>query len=128
MASDPTEPTQTILLVEDEPPIRLLMSRMLKGARYRVLEARNGREALDVFRTEGPTIDLLLTDIHLPFIDGQELIKRLRAQRRTLKVVVITGAPLTASADRGVLLSKPFSREALLSTVRDVLDGQGPDQ
>jgi CheY-like chemotaxis protein len=118
-----SEPAETILLVEDEPAIRRLMSLSLTRAGYRVLEAPNGREAIRIFGAEGATIDVLLTDIRLPYIDGQELIERLRERRRTLKVLAFSASPLNAPPDGVPFLTKPFSREDLLGAVRDVLDG-----
>lgn len=111
--------SETVLLVEDEAGIRRLMTIALEGAGYRVIEARSGTEALKLF---GPQIDLLLTDLRLPYLRGEELIARLRQRRQSLKVLAVSGFSLTAPL--GVpFLQKPFAREDLLSTVRGVLDG-----
>ena len=107
----------TILLVEDEPAIRRLMAIELEGAGYRIVEARNGKEALTAF---GPDVDLLLTDMRLPFLEGAQVIERLRARRRTLKVLAFSGYPL--NAPEGVpFLSKPFKRDESLRAVRQAL-------
>jgi two-component system cell cycle sensor histidine kinase/response regulator CckA len=116
---------ETILLVEDEPAIRRLISMALTREGYRVLEARTGPEALSVFDEHGDTLDLLISDIRLPYIDGREIIDRLRQRRPTLKVVAISAYPLNAPDDGSVFLAKPFSREDFLNTVRAVLDSQG---
>ncbi len=109
---------ETILLVEDDPAIRRLMSGALERAGYHVREARHGLEALKRF---DDSIDLLLADIRLPHLKGNELIVRLREQRPTLKVLTISGYPLNAPVDVP-FLAKPFQREELLKAVRDVLD------
>jgi|SRR6185436_2414996 len=111
--------SRTILLVEDETAIRRLITIALEGAGYHVIEARSGTEALQLF---GPQIDLLLTDLRLPYLQGEQLIARLRQRRATLKVLAMSGfsvsAPLTVP-----FLQKPFARADLLSAVRGVLDG-----
>jgi two-component system cell cycle sensor histidine kinase/response regulator CckA len=114
---------ETILLVEDEPAIRRLITTALTREGYRVLEARTGPEALSVFDEHGNTLDLLISDIRLPYIDGREIIDRLRQRRPTLKVLAISADPLNAPADGSVFLAKPFSRKDFLNTVRAVLDG-----
>ena len=111
---------ETILLVEDEPSIRMLMRTVLESEGYRVIEARNGHEALDRFNG---TVDLLLTDIRLPHIDGHAVIDLLRQRRRSLRVLAISAYPLTGPAEEVPFLSKPFTHEALLHAVRAVLRG-----
>jgi CheY-like chemotaxis protein len=120
----PADGRETILLVEDEPAVRQLFAQALSRAGYRVYEARNGQEALKVFDQHGDTIDLLLTDIRMPFMGGNELAQQLRARRRTLKLLCVSGysgggpeSELTSD-----FLAKPFSREDLLAKVREVLD------
>jgi DNA-binding response OmpR family regulator len=114
---------ETILLVEDEPAVRQLFALALTRAGYRVYEARNGQEALKMFDEYGDGIDLLLTDIRMPYMGGTELAQHLRARRKTLKLICISGYPGTAEAElTGDFLAKPFSREDLLAKVREVLD------
>ena len=114
---------ETILLVEDEPAVRQLFALALTRAGYRVHEARNGQEALKVFAQHGDGIDLLLTDMRMPFMGGAELARQLRERRRTLKLLCISGyaggSELEFSDD---FLAKPFSRDQLLNKVREVLD------
>src|SRR5437763_12152210 len=119
-----TEPTrETILLVEDEPAVRQLFSQALTRAGYSVHEARNGQEALKLFDQHGDTIDLLLTDVRMPYMGGAELAHHLRGRRRTLKLLCISGYPGTLDPDLSVdFLAKPFSRDDLLKKVREVLD------
>ena len=117
------EQRETILLVEDEPAVRQLFSMALARAGYRVHEARNGQEAMKVFDQHGESIDLLLTDMRMPFMGGAELARQLRARRRTLKLLCISGyAGGTELEFSGDFLAKPFSRDELLAKVREVLD------
>jgi two-component system, cell cycle sensor histidine kinase and response regulator CckA len=114
---------ETILLVEDEPAVRGLFAQALTRAGYRVLEARNGQEAMKVFDQHGDTIDLLLTDMRMPYMGGAELAEHLRARRSTLKLICVSGYPTAADPDMTTdFLAKPFSRDDLLSKVREVLD------
>jgi two-component system cell cycle sensor histidine kinase/response regulator CckA len=114
---------ETILLVEDEPAVRQLFAQALSRAGYRVHEARNGQEAIKVFDQHGDSIDLLLTDMRMPYMGGGELAQHLRARRLTLKLICISGYPGTMDANLSAdFLAKPFSRDALLNKVREVLD------
>ena len=114
---------ETILLVEDEPPVRQLFATALARAGYRVLEARNGQEALLVFEKHSETIHLLLTDMRMPYMGGAELARQLRSKHPELKLLCVSGYP---GADQehvaGDFLAKPFSRDDLLVKVREVLD------
>lgn len=114
---------ETILLVEDEPAVRQLFAQALVRAGYRVFEARNGQEAMKLFDQHGDSIDLLLTDLRMPYMGGTELAQSLRARRRSLKLICVSGYPSPGHDDLVAdFLSKPFSREDLLSKVREVLD------
>ncbi|HXE91027.1 MAG TPA: PAS domain S-box protein [Terriglobales bacterium] len=120
--------TETVLLVEDEEGVRALVRRVLDRHGYRVLEARHGGEALALCaRTEEP-IDLLLTDVILEQMSGPELAARLSPLRPKLKVLYMSGYTDDAIGHHGVLaagtefLQKPFSTEALVRKVRQVLD------
>jgi two-component system, cell cycle sensor histidine kinase and response regulator CckA len=112
---------ETILLVEDEPAVRQLFATALGRAGYRVVEARNGQEATRMFDQHGDAIDLLLTDMRMPFMGGAELATQLRARRKTLKLICISGYPSGSEVDAD-FLAKPFSRDELLHKVREVLD------
>jgi DNA-binding response OmpR family regulator len=126
-ADRPLAPTpatrEAILLVEDEPAVRQLFAQALLRAGYRVYEARNGQEAMKVFDQYGDAIDLLLTDLRMPYMGGVELAQHLRARRKTLKLICVSGYPGGAESElTGDFLAKPFSRESLLAKVREVLD------
>lgn len=111
---------KTILLVEDEPAIRQLMARVLVSEGFRVLEARHGLEAADVFRDHGDAIDLLITDVRMPFVSGTDLIDELRRLRPSLRVLFVTGYPDDRTASECQLV-KPFTRDAFLTTIHEIL-------
>src|SRR6476620_12090014 len=114
---------ETILLVEDEPAVRQLFAHALSRAGYAVYEARNGQEAMKLFDQHGDTIDLLLTDMRMPYMGGAELAHHLRGRRRTLKLLCISGYPGHLDSQLASdFLAKPFSRDDLLRKVREVLD------
>jgi two-component system, cell cycle sensor histidine kinase and response regulator CckA len=119
----PETTLETILLVEDEPAVRQLFAAALKRAGYSIYEARNGQEAMKVFDQYGDTIDMLLTDMRMPYMGGAELAHHLRGRRRTLKLLCISGYPGNLDPDLAIdFLAKPFSRDDLLKKVREVLD------
>ena len=119
-----TETTlETILLVEDEPAVRQLFAQALKRAGYSVYEARNGQEAMKLFDQHGESIDMLLTDMRMPYMGGAELAHQLRAKRKSLKLICVSGYPGGTDDDTASdFLAKPFSRDDLLAKVREVLD------
>lgn len=114
---------ETILLVEDEPAVRQLFAQALTRSGYQVYEARNGQEAMKMFEEHGDKIDLLLTDMRMPYMGGSELAHHLRGRRQSLKLLCISGYPGSLDPDlAGDFLAKPFSRDDLLRKVREVLD------
>ena len=119
---------ETILLVEDDEPVRKVAARILRRHGYRVLQAGNGGDALLLCeRHEGP-IHLMLTDVVMPQMSGRELAKRLAAVRPDMRVIFSSGYTDNAVAHRGVFdegtvfVQKPFSPNALLRKVRETLD------
>lgn len=113
---------RTILLVDDQQSFRDLATMILEGANYRVLTASNGPEALSYFRDD-QQIDLLLTDLAMSPMTGDELAKNLRSVGLTLPIVYLSGhdATLTRDPEPQAVLQKPVSREKLLSTLAKVL-------
>jgi DNA-binding response OmpR family regulator len=112
--------TETILVVEDEPTLCQLLAGALSCAGYRVHQARDGDEATAVFAQHGPAIDLVITDLQMPYLNGPQLIQVLREQRQSLKVLCISGiGQPPANADG--FIAKPFSRDSLLTQVRAIL-------
>lgn len=115
----------TILLVEDEDPVRLFTARALRNKGYRVLEARSGEVAIELLDQTTDHIDLLITDAVMPVIDGPTLIKLVRLQRPDIRVICISGhtdeslrARILDAGDV-LFLPKPFSLKQLAGTVKD---------
>ncbi|MBV9773771.1 MAG: PAS domain S-box protein, partial [Gemmatimonadetes bacterium] len=128
-AAGSADGAETVLLVEDEPTVRLLARKVLQRSGYRVLEAENGAEAIRLFGEHGARVDLVLTDVVMPRMGGVELVGRLTAQVPSLRVVYMSGYTDEAILRNGVreqgraFLQKPFSPETLIRKVREVLDG-----
>jgi two-component system cell cycle sensor histidine kinase/response regulator CckA len=122
--------TETILLVEDDDSVRFFTCRLLEIHGYTVLEARNGKEAMEVAAMATGPIDMLLSDAIMPLMVGGELARSLRVVRPQLKVLFMSGFTDDEVVRRGmldgdsVLLEKPFTVEDITRRVRDVLDGR----
>jgi CheY-like chemotaxis protein len=120
---------ETILVVEDDPAVRSLASRLLQRWGYRVLVAPGGPEALEISRAEAEPIDLLLTDVVMPRMGGREVANQLSMERPGLKVLYMSGYTDNAVLNNGILekevafIQKPFTPGALTEKVRDVLEG-----
>jgi two-component system cell cycle sensor histidine kinase/response regulator CckA len=116
-----------ILLVEDEDPVRLFGARALRNKGYEVIEARSGEAALEILNTESREIDLLITDMMMPVIDGPTLIRIIREKMPALRVVCISGYAEESmrkrleDQDNIAFLAKPFSLKQLASMVKQVL-------
>ena len=132
-AAGPHGGTETILLVEDQLPVRLMTRRVLESYGYQVHEAASAREAMKIWRQHAGEVALLLTDMVMPGgMTGWELSEQLRAQKQNLKVVFMSGY----SADvvggnaefmrqcQSFFLQKPCANADLAQTVRNCLDGK----
>jgi PAS domain S-box-containing protein len=119
--------TETVLLAEDEHDVREVAREFLESAGYTVLEAAGGAEALEVSAAHVGSIDLLITDMVMPGISGQELARKMRALREGIRVIYMSGYSEHAAGEAAkcdaaaMVLTKPFSRAVLLRTVRDIL-------
>jgi two-component system cell cycle sensor histidine kinase/response regulator CckA len=117
----------TVLLVEDEDPVRMFSSRALKNKGYRVIEAPSGEAALAILAKGDERIDLVVTDVVMPKMDGPTLVKELRSTHPDMKVIFISG--YTEDSFRKRLgderdihfLPKPFSLKQLAGKVKEVL-------
>jgi CheY-like chemotaxis protein len=121
--------TETVLLVEDDDLVRKAARRILETEGYRVMEAGNGADALALAEPFPGPIDLLLTDVVMPRMNGRDLASALRVSRPEIKVIYVSGyaGGLIDSDDAGerrAHLRKPFSPAALLGKVREQLDGE----
>ena len=121
--------TETVLLVEDEDALRALGREALRMQGYTVIEAANGREALDLYATHASHLDLVVTDVVMPQLSGVDLVDKLRAQAPGLKVLFISGYTdrtdeIEESGYR--LLHKPFSPDQLVKAVGDAIASNAP--
>jgi CheY-like chemotaxis protein len=122
--------TETILIVEDEAPLRELARELLEANGYKVIEAERGEKAIHLVEHSQTPIDLLLTDVVMPGIGGRQLAKRLLELRPGLHVLYMSGYTDDVISNRGVLpentllLPKPFTRAILLRRVREALNAK----
>ena len=118
----------TVLLVEDEDAVRLFSARALRNKGYKVLEARSGEAALELINEQLNEIDLIISDVVMPRMDGPTLIKEVRQRRADLKVIFISGYAeddFRRKIDAGEeahFLMKPFTLKQLATKVKEVLD------
>ena len=118
-----------ILLVDDVPAVRLSIRAALEAVGYQVQEAGDGKEALDLLDSQA--VDLIVTDLWMPNLDGVELLKRLRATNAGIKVIAISGGgmrkPIDVSAalaqtwGADAVLYKPFDNDDLVAEIRRLL-------
>lgn len=136
-ASDFADPApvaggETVLVVDDEPLVRMLCVEQLEELGYAVIEAGDGPSALKILETKQP-IDLLVTDVGLPRgMNGRQLADAARMHRPDLEVLFVTGYAENAVLNHGHLepgmhiMTKPFEMEVFARRVRDLIDGRGP--
>jgi CheY-like chemotaxis protein len=117
-----------ILIVDDEPGIRRMLSSMLEDEGYEVVASGDGRKALELVDKEQP--DVLITDLMLPGLDGEQLVKQLEGYiaERHLPVIIMSAAfrvlGMPAPPNVSAVLPKPFELDQLLSTFRRLLADQ----
>ena len=120
--------TETVLLVEDDTPTRELMCRTLAPQGYTVVEARDVWDALTQARSRASRIDLLLTDIVMPEMNGPQLAQHVVGMHPKIRVLYVSGFPQASAlggqavSDRVSFLPKPFTPGTLLGSVREALD------
>jgi two-component system cell cycle sensor histidine kinase/response regulator CckA len=121
----------TILLVDDDEALRRLLQRVLTENGFHVIEAADGAQALEVASAFPQPIDLLLTDVIMPKLNGAALAERLLGERPGSKLLFISGYVekqlLLAKYPESVLLQKPFTPDALLAVVRQLLASPTPE-
>ena len=124
----PPSGTETILVVEDESSLRVMIGEILESAGYKVLEGATPEEALAAAGSHGGPLPLILTDVILPGMSGRELADALRSSRPEARVLFMSGYTDDAIGHHGILqpgvhfLQKPFTTDSLLVKVREVLD------
>jgi PAS domain S-box-containing protein len=121
--------TETVLVVEDEDEIREIVSDYLQNQGYTVLHASDGKKALEIAHHYKGVIHLLVTDVVMPHLGGQELAQELKQVRPRTKVLFTSGYPehicmQDAPGDPEVILQKPYPLSVLARRIRQVLDGQ----
>ena len=120
-------PSETILVVEDDPTVRQFVHAVLERAGYRVICAEQGREAVEVYQQRENTIDLVLTDLVMPEMDGTVLASKLKNLNPAVRVLYMSGYAADADVRHGCLdggiplMQKPFSPNDLLKKVREAL-------
>lgn len=118
---------ETVLLVEDDEAVRRLTERILRSAKYQVLVAADGEEALALMARHSGPVHLLVTDVVMPRMSGRELADRLRQVKPQVKVLFMSGFTDDAIMQHGVLergaqfINKPFSAADLTCKVQEVL-------
>ena len=115
-----------ILIVDDEPDVRHILRRILEKAGHEITEAIHGAAALDELNGQLP--DLVVTDLMMPVMDGNELIEALRENPRTAKIPIlsVTGNP-ASSVGADLVLTKLPKRDELLAAVSSILEGRPHD-
>lgn len=122
---------ETILVVEDEEMIRTLTVRMLKPLGYRLLEAADGEEALELCRRQCGQIDLVLCDMMMPKLSGKDFAKALFSLPNPPKLLFVSGYTSDETLEGKVIgrdipyIAKPYTREQLARKIREVLDSSG---
>lgn len=122
-------PSETILLAEDEAMVRFFVRSVLERHGYRLFVAEDGADALALVHQNLQGIDLVLTDVEMPYINGVELVERLRRIEPSLKVLYMTGNPtphVKGLCSEGMVIEKPFGYMALLDAVETCLSEQVP--
>lgn len=122
------ERPRTILVVEDEPPDRLLLRSVFEKAGYQVLTAKDGIEAIDIYRRQAGTVDLVVCDMALPSLGGWTVYLSLKEIDPDVKMILTSGyldEQVKSSFVAGGVkdfIAKPYATETLLQSVRDALE------
>jgi CheY-like chemotaxis protein len=120
-------PGKTVLIVEDNDPVRTYLKSVMERAGFSLLVARHGEEALGLCARHAGVVDLLVTDVVMPRMGGEDLARQLAVRYPLLKVLYVSGYPWYASELNGLLspglpfLQKPFHPDVLMGMVRELL-------
>jgi CheY-like chemotaxis protein len=127
---EPTTASETVLVVEDAEDLREVVERILRRNGYQVIVAANGVEAIMAAHAHGAHIDLLLTDVVMPKMQGKELAERMAKIQPGIRVLFMSGyaqptlGPSGTLDDGVMLLEKPFTEPLLLARIREVLEAK----
>jgi two-component system, cell cycle sensor histidine kinase and response regulator CckA len=133
-AAEPPRGSETILLVEDDEPLREVAGKLLRNGGYRVIEAKDPQDALSIVAAGEPKIDLLLTDVIMPGKGGADLVREAREVHPEIRSLFMSGYAGDLIGQQGVLmpessfLGKPFTRRSLLTKVYSALHIEYPKQ
>jgi CheY-like chemotaxis protein len=119
----PSRQERVVLVVEDDPLVRAMAVRGLVEAGYDVLEADHGGAALEAIRSHAGRVDLVITDVGMPEMDGYELARQLREERPDLPVLYMSGYGDVDSV--GPLLRKPFAPDVLVRKADEMIGSMG---
>ncbi|NBR86550.1 MAG: response regulator [Proteobacteria bacterium] len=127
LADEDLRGDQTVLIVDDEELLLTMSEMVLSSFGYRVLTAANGRAALDVLERTDSHVDLVVTDLVMPHMDGHQLIQHLQNVAPGLRIICTSGNFRPSNRQLGVTyLQKPFTSQALLSVVKDAFQQPAP--
>jgi two-component system cell cycle sensor histidine kinase/response regulator CckA len=121
----------SVLVVDDESAVRRFAVRVLQREGYLVMEASDGAEALNLFRVDGTSVEVVVSDIVMPRLNGVELMQALSASHPGLPVILMSGYATAALSELGIaapcgILTKPFPADRLLAEVQRCI--QRPDR
>ncbi|MBA3973834.1 MAG: hypothetical protein C0504_06405 [Candidatus Solibacter sp.] len=122
----------SILLVEDEAPLRGLLARYLERQGYSIVQSGEGTEALTLFRAADPPIDLAIVDLTLPDMSGEDVMAAVVAESASIKVIISSGRPYSPEAlpeeirPRVEALLKPYLPQDLLNLISNMLESGQP--
>jgi len=117
----------TLLLVDDEAPVRDFIQMLLEGEGYQILTAVNGRDALETYNRFQSEIAMVISDIHMPNMNGEQLFSELKSRNPSLKLIAISGYAFThkkegiSDENEIAFIAKPFSIDVLLEQVATML-------
>lgn len=121
--------SRTILVVDNEPGVRSLITRILEREEYRIVPAENGLQGLRIFDADPTDIDLVITDAVMPEMGGHEMVHRMRLERPDLPVVFMSGysdfTDVAKGEELAAFVSKPFDPRELVEKVGRLLERNG---
>ncbi len=132
VSTDRRHETTTVLVVDDEEPVRLVAKAILGKSGFTVLTATDGREGLEAFRAQRDAIDLVLLDMNMPHMSGEEVLRGIRRERADVPVMLSSGYDEQDTRARftgdglATFIQKPYSPDDLLAKVREALDARAP--